>query len=118
MRVICFILCLIILTSVPAYADAVLWSTKHSSTNLAKIEEWLLWSTTEAGEDIEEAIEDIASDIEESEEDPEEDSEEFIEIIDPLIVVEGAEVTPLEILMDSSTPDEIQEYAIPEEDME
>ena len=41
MRIICVILCLIISTSVPAYAGSILWAAKHSSTNLIKDEEWL-----------------------------------------------------------------------------
>ena len=41
MRIISVILCLIVSTSVPAYAGSILWATKHSSTNLIKDEEWL-----------------------------------------------------------------------------
>ena len=41
MRIICVILCLLISTSVPAYAGSILWATKHLSTNLIKDEEWL-----------------------------------------------------------------------------
>ena len=48
MKVISVILCLIISTTVytgsistTAYAESILWSTKHSSTNLIKDEEWL-----------------------------------------------------------------------------
>ena len=39
MKVICVIVCLIISTT--AYAESILWETKHSSTNLIKDEEWL-----------------------------------------------------------------------------
>ena len=39
MRVICVILCLIISTT--AYAESILWETKHSSTSLDKDQEWL-----------------------------------------------------------------------------
>lgn len=122
MRLICVILCLIISTSVPAYAGSMLWATKHSSTNLAKDEEWLLSATTEAGKDVEEAIEDIDGDTEDPEADPEADPEDSVEYIDPTLVMEETEATPLETLMDSTTLDEIQEdsveYAAPEESMD
>ena len=39
MRIICVILCLVISTT--TYAESILWAAKHSSTNLAKDEEWL-----------------------------------------------------------------------------
>lgn len=112
MRVICVILCLIISTTVytgsistTAYAESILWSSKHLITNLAKDEEWLLSATTEDGEDIDDE-EATASDIEDSEADPEADSVAFI---DATLVMEGTEAIPLEITMDSSTTDEIQE---------
>lgn len=99
-----------------------LWATKHSSTNLAKDEEWLLSATTEAGKDVEEAIEDIDGDTEDPEADPEADPEDSVEYIDPTLVMEETEATPLETLMDSTTLDEIQEdsveYAAPEESMD
>ena len=123
-RVICVILCLIISTT--AYAESILWSTKHSSTSFEKDQEWISEQLlSEQSVTAMEAIEDIDGDIE----DPE-DSEEFIEIIDATLVVEGTEATPLviteatplEITMDSTTSDEIQEdsveYAAPEESMD
>ena len=105
MKVICVILlCLIISASVPAYAEPILWSTKHSSTNLAKDEEWISEQLfSEPPVTAMEVMEATASDME----DPE-DSEEFIEIIDATLVVEGTESTPLEITMDTSTTDEIE----------
>ena len=118
MRIICVILCLILSKSVPAYAGSILWTTKHSSTSLEKDREWISEQLlSEQSVTAMEAIEDIDGDIE----DPE-DSEEFIEIIDATLVVEGTEATPLEITMDSTTSDEIQEdsveYAAPEESMD
>lgn len=126
MRVISVILCLIISTSVPAYAESIMWATKHLSTSLEKDQEWISEQLlSEQSVTAMEAMEDIDGDIE----DPE-DSEEFIEIIDATLVVEGTEATPLviteatplEITMDSTTSDEIQEdsveYAAPEESMD
>ena len=101
MRIICVILCLILSTSVPAYAESILWSTKHSSTSLEKDQEWISEQLlSEQSVTAMEAIEDIDGDIE----DPE-DSEEFIEIIDATLVVEGTEATPLVIT--EATPLEI-----------
>lgn len=109
MRIICVILCLIISTT--AYAESILWSSKHVITNLAKDEEWLLSATTEDSEDIDD-VEATASDIEDSEADSEADPEaDSVAFIDPTLVVEGTEAVPLEITMDSSTTDEIQEDA-------
>lgn len=106
-------------------------------TNLAKDEEWLLSATTEDGEDIDD-VEATDSDIEDSEADseadPEADSAAFIdatlvmegtegtEAIDPMIVMEEMEATPLETTMDPTTPDDIEwpeagvEHTGPEED--
>ena len=116
MRIICVILCLIISTSVPAYAESILWLSKHVITNLVKDEEWLLSATTEDGEDIDD-VEATASDIEDSEADSEADPEadpeaDSVAFIDATLVMEGTEeeeATPLETLMDSTTLDEIQE---------
>lgn len=115
MRVISVILCLLISTRVPAYAGSILWSSKHVITNLAKDEEWLLSATTEDGEDIDD-VEATASDIEDSEADSEADPEadpeaDSVAFIDATLVMEETEATPLEITMDSSTTDEIQEDA-------
>ena len=41
MKVIFVILCLIISTSVPAYAGSILWSKAHASTRLEKDQQWL-----------------------------------------------------------------------------
>lgn len=118
MRVISVILCLILSTSVPAYAGSILWSSKHVITNLAKDEEWLLSATTEDGEDIDD-VEATASDIEDSEADseadPEADPEDSVEYIDATLVMEGTEAVPLEITMDPTTPNDIQEYEAPED---
>ena len=124
MKVICVILCLIISTTVytgsistTAYAGSILWSSKHVITNLAKDEEWLLSATTEDGEDIDD-VEATASDIADSEA----DSKDSVAFIDATLVMEGTEAVLLEITMDSSTTDEIQEdsveYAAPEESMD
>ena len=56
-----------------------------------------------------EAIEDTASDMEDPEADPEADSEEFIDVTIVMEGMEGTESTPLEITMDTSTTDEMQE---------
>lgn len=114
MRIICVTLYLIISTSVPAYAESILWAAKHSSTNLIKDEEWLLSATTEDGEDIEDDVEATASDIEDPEADLEADPKadpeaDSVTFIDATLVMEGTEAVPLEITMDSSTTDEIQE---------
>ena len=120
MNVLCVILCLIIPTtayagsiSTTAYAGSILWSSKHVITNLAKDEEWLLSATTEDCEDIDD-VEATASDIEDSEADSEADPEadpeaDSVAFIDATLVMEGTEAVPLEITMDSSTTDEIQE---------
>ena len=135
MRVICVILCLLISTTVytgsistTAYAESILWATKHSSTNLEKDQEWLallveetivteplLMEATREESEIEppappEGPQDLQETMEETAEDV------STEPIAPL--VEGTEATPLEILIDSTTPDEIQEYAAPEEYLE
>ena len=110
MRVICVILCLIISTSVPAYAESILWATKHSSTSLEKDQEWISGQMlSEQSVTAMEAIEDTASDMEDPEADPEADSEEFIDVTIVMEGMEGTESTPLEIIMDPTTPDEIQE---------
>lgn len=121
MRVISVILCLLISTRVPAYAGSILWSSKHVITNLAKDEEWISEQLfSEPSVTAMEGIEATASDIEDSEADPE-DSVTFIDAtlmmegiegmgaIDPIIVVEETEATPLEKTMDPTTPDEMQE---------
>lgn len=117
MIVICVILCLIISTT--AYAESILWSSKHVITNLAKDEEWLLSATTEDGEDIDD-VEATASDIEDSEADSEADPEadpeaDSVAFIDATLVMEGTEAVPLEITMDPTTPNDIQEYEAPED---
>ena len=117
MRVICVILCLIISTSAPAYAGSIPWSSKHVITNLAKDEEWLLSATTKDGEDIDD-VEATASDIEDPEADSEADPEDSVAFIDATLVMEGTEATPLEITMDSSTTDEMQEDAVLEDGVE
>ena len=91
MRVISVILCLIISTTVytgsistTAYAGSILWSTKHSSTNLIKDEEWLADALLAEEPDANPPAEDVeASPLEITMDDPEMNPQEEAEEMEP-----------------------------------
>lgn len=112
MRIICVILCLIISTSVPAYAGSILWATKHSSTSLEKDQEWLALLAEEL--DANPPIEDLeASPLEITMDDPEINPQEEAEGMEPQDIPKTGEDTsaeqPMEDIVDyiSATPGEL-----------
>jgi len=114
MRVISVILCLILSTSVPAYAESILWSTKHSSTNLIKDEEWLADALLAEVPDANPPAEDVeASPLEITMDDPEKNPGEEAEGMEPQGIPEAVEDTlaepPMEDIVDyiSATPGEL-----------
>lgn len=114
MRVICVILCLIISTSVPAYAGSILWSSKHMITNLAKDEEWLADALLAEEPDANHPAEDAeASPLEITMDDLEMNPQEESEEMEPQDIPEAVEDTsaelPMEDIVDyiSATPGEL-----------
>ena len=114
MRVICVILCLIISTSVPAYAESILWSTKHSSTNLAEDEESLADALLTEEPDANPPAEDVeASPLEITMDVPEKNPGEEAEGMESQDIPESVEDTLAEPPMEdivyyiSATPGEL-----------
>ena len=113
MRIICVILCLIISTSVPAYAGSILWETKHSSTSLEKDQEWLAATLLTEEQDADPPAEDAeAAPLEITMDDPEMNPQEEAEGMEPQDIPEAVEDTlaelPMEDILDciSATPGE------------
>ena len=114
MRVISVILCLIISTSVPAYAGSILWSSKHVITNLAKDEEWLADALLAEEPDANPPAEDAeASPLEITLDDLEMNPQEEAEGMEPQDIPKAVEDTLAEPLMEdivdyiSATPSEL-----------
>lgn len=114
MRVISVILCLLISTSVPAYAESILWSSKHVITNLAKDEEWLAAALLAEEPDANPPVEDLeASPLEIAMDDPEMNPQEEAEGMEPQDIAEAVEDTLAKPLMEdivdyiSATPGEL-----------
>ena len=109
MRIICVILCLIISTT--AYAESILWSTKHSSTNLIKDEEWLADALLAEEPDANPPAEDVEASPLETIDNPEPGEE--AEGMEPQDIPKTGEDTsaelPMEDIVDyiSATPGEL-----------
>ncbi len=105
MRIICVILCLIISTTVytgsistTAYAESILWSTKHSSTNLIKDEEWLAAALLTEEPDANPPAEDVEVSSLETIDNPEPGEE--AEGMEPQDIPEAVEDTSAELPME------------------
>lgn len=112
MRVISVIFCLIISTT--AYAESILWETKHSSTNLIKDEDWLAAALLAEEQGADPPAEDAeATPLEITMDDPEINLREEAEGMEPQDIPEAVEDTlaelPMEDIVDyiSATPGEL-----------
>ena len=121
MKVICVILCLIISSTAytgsiltTAYAESILWSSKHVITNLAKDEEWLADALLAEEPDVNPPAEDVeASLLEITMDDLEMNPQEEAEGMEPQDIPESVEDTLAEPPMEdivyyiSATPGEL-----------